>query len=103
MQLSSKEAKGKSLSPTETDLQKEVLKLVECSPCHHNTSGIFSWQIKSLKKFLENKVPTKCPESASLLIRMERVRQVENGFDYEHLCFASVWHEDRVECLSQYS
>jgi len=56
MQLSAKENKGKKLSPEENDLQREVVKLVECSPSHRLGSGIFSWRIKSLKKLLSNKV-----------------------------------------------
>ena len=56
MQLTSKEAKGKTLQPEENDLKKEVLALVECSPVSRETSGIYSWRIKSLKKILENKV-----------------------------------------------
>lgn len=59
MQLSAKENKGKKLSPEENDLQREVVKLVECSPSHRLGSGIFSWRIKSLKKLLSNKVITR--------------------------------------------
>jgi hypothetical protein len=59
MQLSAKENKGKKLSPEENDLQKEVVRLVECSPSHRLGSGIFSWRIKSLKKLLSNKVITR--------------------------------------------
>jgi hypothetical protein len=56
MQLSAKENKGKKLTVEETELQKEVCRLVEPSLSHRNGSGIFSWRIKSLKKLLSNKV-----------------------------------------------
>ena len=56
MQISAKESKGKKLSAEESELQKEVQKLVETSPSHRLQSGIFSWRIKSLKKILSNKV-----------------------------------------------
>ena len=39
-ELTAKEAKGKTLTPDEADLQKQVVKLVESAPCDNQASGV---------------------------------------------------------------
>mmetsp|Transcript_97265 Transcript_97265/g.156867 ORF Transcript_97265/g.156867 Transcript_97265/m.156867 type:complete len:568 (-) Transcript_97265:1018-2721(-) len=56
MQLSAKEALGKTLSVDEIELKKLVENLVEEAPCHQDNFGLYSWRIRPLKKILENKV-----------------------------------------------
>ena len=59
MQIEAKNAKGKKLSPEEDELKKEVDRLVDKAPCYFEGSSgnpIYSWQIKSLKKILAQKV-----------------------------------------------
>jgi hypothetical protein len=55
MQIAAKEAKNKPLLYEETQLQHEIVLLVEEGPCHDPSVGIFQWRIKSLKKLLNNK------------------------------------------------